>query len=611
MSGQLPADFDAAMDGAQLPQMPQMAASSQAPSVPGGGSPGGTGATQAEQQLVMILATLQQNQQAILQMMREQTEQRQQSQSSLESLRGKDLTKALNPPPAFEAKTRDEELAKWSAWSWQFEAWLGTLDPGFATGLELIKSQGSNEIKMSTLSVKDQERSQLLFGILSGLLHERGKRSLRAITDRNGFEAYRALLVDLLPGSRSRLLALLQVINSWPSFDQKQGFSQQMLKLEAAFGEYDSQSTVALSEDIKIACLLRCVTGQLKQHLNVAVTEKTKYSDLRQLVLRWDNAQTRWDTAVAATYALGDGRGSGGQPMDVDAIGAVSWKGKGKGKNKGKDKGKSKGKGKDGKGKGNKGKDQSKGSWSQQYQQGSKGGGKDKGKSAKDQSEKCLYCGKFGHWKRDCYKYKKDLANGTVRQVADDGGSTVVNDAASTTASSVGPSHSVSNVAPTPRRVQMISRMDDMVDLTTIDDDDDNIIGFGGSLRVLQAARGQAESVRAQCFDISCGDQCGENSPCWSILLEYGAFDLDAFTLSALCAGKENDDDPAEAGMSAHEISASVHVSSVAADATASVHESPAAHVDVLSLVLLSDIFYFLFFFARPWIKPLVSGVFG
>ena len=92
-------------------------------------------------------------------------------------------------------------------------------------------------MKMSTLSLKDQERSQLMFGILSGLLHERGKRLLRSISDRNGYEAYRSLLVDLLPGSRSRLLALLQMINQWPSFDAKQGFAQQMMKLESAFNE--------------------------------------------------------------------------------------------------------------------------------------------------------------------------------------------------------------------------------------------------------------------------------------------------------------------------------------------------------------------------------------
>ena len=161
----------------QLPQAAmgsQAAQAAQAASASGGASPGG--ATQAEQQLVMILASLQQNQQAILQMMRDQSDQRAHAQSSLESLRGKDLSKVLNAPSPFEAKTRDEELARWANWSWGLESWIITLDHGFAAGIDLIKAQGSNEIKMSSLSLKDQERSQLMFGILSGLLHERGKR---------------------------------------------------------------------------------------------------------------------------------------------------------------------------------------------------------------------------------------------------------------------------------------------------------------------------------------------------------------------------------------------------------------------------------------------------
>ena len=133
--------FEADMEAAQLPAGSTAAPAAQASNAtPAGGLSPGSGATPAEQQLVMISASLQQNQQAILQMMRDQSDQRVQTQSSLESLRGKDLTKVLNAPSPFDAKTRDEELAKWSAWSWQFESWLGTLDPGFVAGIDLIKA---------------------------------------------------------------------------------------------------------------------------------------------------------------------------------------------------------------------------------------------------------------------------------------------------------------------------------------------------------------------------------------------------------------------------------------------------------------------------------------
>ena len=77
-------------------------------------------------------------------------------------------------------------------------------------------------------------------------------------------------------------------------------------------------------------------------------------------------------------------------------------KGKGKGKHKGgKGKGKSDAKGK-GKGKG--------------YGGGHSQGKGNEGKHGGGSNNTCLYCGKAGHWKRDCYKFKQD--QGHVRNVS-------------------------------------------------------------------------------------------------------------------------------------------------------------------------------------------------
>ena len=99
-------------------------------------------------------------------------------------------------------------------------------------------------------------------------------------------------------------------------------------------------------------------------------------------------------------------------------IGRVETKGKQKGKNK--TKGKSKNDGSFQKGKGKvKGK----------FPASNTGKGKGKPSGQSDKSNTCLYCGKPGHWKRDCRKYKHDLETGQVRQVE---GSPVQNASVST-----------------------------------------------------------------------------------------------------------------------------------------------------------------------------------
>ena len=212
---------------------------------------------------------------------------------------------------------------------------------------------------MKDMTEDTRERSRVLYGVLAGLLHDKGKRFLRTIVDHNGYEAYRQISKDLYPKTRSRLLALLRTINQWPSFDPKLGLASQLVKLEAAFEKYSVLQGHALEENLRISALLSCLSGQLRQYANVMISESSTYADLRSLVVRWDAAQTKWAPSVAAQFGLQEGRNGyvddgGLAPMDIDCI---KGKGKGKGKSKGKDwndwsqghkggKGKDKGKGK-------------------------------------------------------------------------------------------------------------------------------------------------------------------------------------------------------------------------------------------------------------------------
>ena len=130
---------------------------------------------------------------------------------------------------------------------------------------------------------------------------------------------------------------------------------------------------------------------------------------LRQKVTKFSdphNAQCANNTNMNSSSSTGI------VPMDVDLVQSLNQI-KGKGKSKGKGKGKydqqPKGKGK------NKGKGKDKGKGKQQYsynQQNSQG-------DQRVSNNNCLYCGKPGHWKRDCRKLAHDKQTGQIRQVDD------------------------------------------------------------------------------------------------------------------------------------------------------------------------------------------------
>ncbi|CAE7534628.1 GIP [Symbiodinium sp. CCMP2592] len=204
-----------------------------------------------------------------------------------------DLTKVLPKPDPFRPTTRDEEFAQWPQWSWTFEQYLSCLEPEFRQQTAVI---------LSSLDESAKRRSRLLYGMLNGLLYERGRRLLRSVQDQNGFEAWRLLSKDLMPKTRNRVLALLRTINSWPSFAAQQGLAQQLLRLESAFEEYERLQPDRLPENNKMATLLSCLTGQLRQRANVVISDDSSYSDLRELVLRWDGANTKWQTSKPGHY---------------------------------------------------------------------------------------------------------------------------------------------------------------------------------------------------------------------------------------------------------------------------------------------------------------------
>ena len=154
-----------------------------------------------------------------------------------------------------------------------------------------------------------------------------------------------------------------------------------VVEWEATLAKYTAVSGQDLSDDVKIAILLRSVAEVHQRYLMtvVSASASVSYSTVRDTFYQYLNSRQLWNPDA----------------MDVNAL----WKGGGKSGKKGYDKkdkkGGSKGKTKDTKGKGKSGQD----------------------KGSKKFDGECRFCKKYGHKEQDCWlKQKQQSVNATTAE---------------------------------------------------------------------------------------------------------------------------------------------------------------------------------------------------
>ena len=273
------------------------------------------------------------------------------------------------------------------------------VDGSYQEEVDRIENNLNVEVDWDLLSEPEQQRGRFLYSLLGSLVQGRLMGLIRNVEQFNGYEALRQLLANCQPNARNRTLSLLQGIMAYPSFNMRTSLLPQILKLEEHYYQYEKLGG-KLSPDMKAAILLRSVGGQMKVHLNLALNEGSTYTQIREAIIAFDNATTKWNESGALSFSspMSSGADQGPMPMEVDRL---QQKGKDKGKSKGKEqKGKSKGKSE-------KGKDKGKGKSEGGGKSGKGKGGKEKGRKGKNTTEVCWTCGKPGHLSKDCWRVRQ------------------------------------------------------------------------------------------------------------------------------------------------------------------------------------------------------------
>ena len=201
------------------------------------------------------------------------------------------------------------------------------MDEGFELDFEVSKKE-KEPLAIESMTPDTRRRSQQLYSLLVGLLHDRGRALLRSTPNSNGFEAYRLLTQDLMPTNKSRHLAILTAISGYPVFDNKCSLTQQVSRLEELFEEYRRCSGNELDSDLRMATLLRCTSGQLRSFLNISLSESSSYVQLRELIYRWDRSNIKWAQPLNASFgpnSISPGVDQGPSPMEIDRLKGEVW----------------------------------------------------------------------------------------------------------------------------------------------------------------------------------------------------------------------------------------------------------------------------------------------
>ena len=178
---------------------------------------------------------------------------------------------------------------------------------------------------------------------------------LRQSPDGHGAETYRFLLHRLDRRDIQSASGLLQMILGFSMGSDLAQVKDKLAEFGALVGRYNAQSLDELPDGIHKAVIIKGSPEPLKTHLQVNHQENHTVNDIQGMVEGFVDAKLGWRMASM----------SSNDPMEVDAV-----------------------------------------------QKGTGRGAKGKGKGKAVAQDACKYCGKKGHWAKDCWKKQSDEAKG-------------------------------------------------------------------------------------------------------------------------------------------------------------------------------------------------------
>ena len=186
-------------------------------------------------------------------------------------------TKILKSPDTF---TGDDPLL-FSSWKLHFESWLSFGDARF-TDL-LMKTEQGSEPDHTVYTPEQTALANKFFAVLSSYLRGRCTQLVMANQQhKDGFKLWFQMRREFLPATRQRSLAIAQTLGQHPNFNNKISMLENILQYEQLVNQYEQTSKDTYPSDLKTATLIRCAPQKLREHLQLSLSDRSTYADVRE-----------------------------------------------------------------------------------------------------------------------------------------------------------------------------------------------------------------------------------------------------------------------------------------------------------------------------------------
>ena len=203
--------------------------------------------------------------------------------------------RTLLKPEVWSPGTVDEEQSTWPEWSFLFKSYLAFIEEEFTNDLEHVEKDLEQDLKLSDYKEEVQKRAKKLYAYLVSFVKGRPLRIIRSVTDTDGFRAWQGLCREFQPKTRQRELGIIQALVAFPQFE-KGKILEGIMKYEKLVGEYERLAGSSLDENLKIATVMRCCPGQLRQHLQLNVQPGTRYAQVRESMVAYEQSTAAWSS---------------------------------------------------------------------------------------------------------------------------------------------------------------------------------------------------------------------------------------------------------------------------------------------------------------------------